>query len=542
MWKKLKKNLPIFTYVIFLFGCAQVVSPTGGIKDIIPPQLIASNPENKATNFKGNTITLTFDEYVILDNIIQKLIITPEIDNPYTPIVKKESVILKFKKQFADSTTYTFNFGDGIKDFAERNPAQNLKLVFSTGSVIDSGRVYGSVLDIRTNKPVFDALVGLYQITDSLTPEKNKPYYFSRTDSSGRFAIENTQIANYALIALNDKNHNLLYNPKEEGIAFLDSIITVNADTSNYTLQMFHSDITPLRVQRTIPKVNDYTIAFNKGIDSIDVVFQDGTELPYIMESPNQLKFFNVPVQEDTVRAQIIAIDSLGYELSLDQKIRFMTQRSRERQTTPLTVKPIIPNDEAVALPLKLTLQFNKPIDHFDPDHLKIKTDSISLTEPHNLEPHWNRYRNKLTLEIQYPAKDSIIVQFNKGAFISVEGDTLAATKIKHPIINPERYGIIRGTINNPNEMPFFIELTDKDFKTIVFKTDKNPFEFKNIKPGDYRLRLIVDINNNGKWDTGNYSRKLQPEPILVFPNLINVKANFEYEDQYFDLSSFSMP
>lgn len=90
--------------------------------------------------------------------------------------------------------------------------------------------------------------------------------------------------------------------------------------------------------------------------------------------------------------------------------------------------------------------------------------------------------------------------------------------------------------------MPFFIELTDKDFKTIVFKTDKNPFEFKNIKPGDYRLRLIVDINNNGKWDTGNYSRKLQPEPILVFPNLINVKANFEYEDQYFDLSSFSMP
>lgn len=542
MWKKLKKHLPIFTYVIFLFGCAQVVSPTGGIKDIIPPQLIASNPENKATNFKGNTITLTFDEYVILDNIIQKLIITPEIDNPYTPIVKKESVILKFKKQFADSTTYTFNFGDGIKDFAERNPAQNLKLVFSTGSVIDSGRVYGSVLDIRTNKPVFDALVGLYQITDSLTPEKNKPYYFSRTDSSGRFAIENTQIANYALIALNDKNHNLLYNPKEEGIAFLDSIITVNADTSNYTLQMFHSDITPLRVQRTIPKVNDYTIAFNKGIDSIDVVFQDGTELPYIMESPNQLKFFNVPVQEDTVRAQIIAIDSLGYELSLDQKIRFMTQRSRERQTTPLTVKPIIPNDEAVALPLKLTLEFNKPIDHFDPDHLKIKTDSISLTETHNLEPHWNRYRNKLTLEIQYPAKDSIIVQFNKGAFISVEGDTLAATKIKHPIINPERYGIIRGTINNPNEMPFFIELTDKDFKTIVFKTDKNPFEFKNIKPGDYRLRLIVDINNNGKWDTGNYSRKLQPEPILVFPNLINVKANFEYEDQYFDLSSFSMP
>ncbi len=177
-----------------------------------------------------------FDEYVIVDNIQQKLIITPETENPYNFKQKGTSIVLTFKKDFADSTTYTFNFGDGIKDFAERNPAQNLKLVFSTGATIDSARVYGTISDLRSNKPIFDALVGLYQVKDTINPEKQKPYYFSRTDSSGRFAIENVQVARYRLIATDDKNRNQLYNTKDERIAFLDSAIRVGADSVAYNL------------------------------------------------------------------------------------------------------------------------------------------------------------------------------------------------------------------------------------------------------------------------------------------------------------------
>ena len=71
-----------------------------------------------------------FDEYVVVDNINQKLIITPEADNPYSYKQNGKSVELNFKKKFEDSTTYTFNFGDAIKDFAEKNPAKNLKAGF----------------------------------------------------------------------------------------------------------------------------------------------------------------------------------------------------------------------------------------------------------------------------------------------------------------------------------------------------------------------------------------------------------------------------
>lgn len=522
---------------LLLYQCAQVVSPTGGKKDEIPPQLLSSIPDNKSVNFKENLISLTFDEYVVIDNLMQKLIITPETDNPYTPQVKNQTVLLKFRKQFNDSTTYTFNFGDGIKDLAERNPAQNLKLVFSTGSTIDSGRVYGTIKDIRTDKPLFDILVGLYQLSDTLNPEKNKPYYFSRTDSSGTFVIENTQIAAYSLIAVADKNKNLLYNPKEESIAFLDSIVKVSSDTSHYHLQMFHSDVTPLRIQRTIPKVNDYTLVFNKGIDSLHVTFEDNQHLHYILESPTQLKFFNVPAQSDTIRATISVTDSLGYPFEAEQKIAFLPQRGKERQPTPFTVKSSIPANEKIEPSFKLELEFNKPVAYSDSTLSTITADSAITVADANKIFLWDSSRIRLNLEATSTAKDSLVIRFKKGAFISIEGDTLPETTYKYPILNPADFGTIRGTISNPSNHPFIVELLDKDYKTVIRRATSSPFVFKNIKPDTYRLRLILDSNRNDRWDTGNYLRKIQPEKIMVYPTELIIKANFEYEDEYFNLS-----
>lgn len=533
----MKKYFWFVPILLIAIGCAQMVSPTGGKKDITPPELVESNPPHKTTNFKGTTISLTFDEYVVIDNLMQKLIITPEADNPYTPTVKNQTVVLKFRKPFKDSTTYTFNFADGIKDQAERNPAQNLKLVFSTGPVIDSGRVYGTVKDIRTDKPVFDALVGLYQLSDSLTPEKNKPYYFSRTDSSGRFAIENTQIASYALIALTDKNNNLIYNPKDESIAFLDSIVNITSDSVTVEMKVFHSDITPPRVQRTIPKVNDYTLVLSKGFETLEVAFQGDKKIPYILESHNQIKFFNVPVQEDTVRASIRMVDSLGIELEWEQKINFLPQRGKERQRTPFTAKNDLPSDQPVTSDYKTKIIFNKPVFYFDSTLVKVTADSLPL--PSDIRYTWNSQRNELDIAFQHKAKDSVVLTAPKGTFISIEEDTLAGIKYKNAILDPEKFGILRGTIHNPNDVPFVVELIDKDFKNLVFRSEKTPFEFRNIKPGAYRLRIFIDYNRNGRWDTGNYTRKLQPEPVIVYPQELLIKANFEYEDQYFDLSTF---
>lgn len=520
-----------------LMRCAQQVAPTGGKKDTLAPKLISSNPLNKTRNFKGKEIELFFDEYVIVDNIQQKLIITPETENPYNFKQKGTSIVLTFKKDFADSTTYTFNFGDGIKDFAERNPAQNLKLVFSTGATIDSARVYGTISDLRSNKPIFDALVGLYQVKDTINPEKQKPYYFSRTDSSGHFAIENVQVARYRLIATDDKNRNQLYNTKDERIAFLDSAIRVGADSVAYDLELYLSDATVPRVQRTSPKVNDYTVVFNKGIDSVNVQFLRDDSLSYLLESPTQLKFFKATSTADTTLAIITAIDSLGQVLEQQQKIAFLTQRGKERQLDPLTARTTPDRGQPLPRDFTYTFTFSKPIATLALQRIQLQNDSLTKQPLADLKWQWNRYHNQLTVAGQASARDTIKWIITPGAIISVEGDSLPAVTYKHPVLKEEDYGILRGTITADTATRFILELINEEYK-VVQAAYASPYTFTRVPPGKYQLRIIVDRNNNRRWDTGSFNKRQQPEPIYYFPDPIQVKSNFEFDDNNFTIPS----
>ncbi len=533
----MKKYSLLFLTIATLTRCAQQVAPTGGEKDTVAPTLLQSSPVNKTRNFKGKEIVLVFDEYVVVDNIQQKLIITPETDNPYTAKPKGNAIILDFKKNFADSTTFTLNFGDGIKDFAERNPAQNLKLVFSTGATIDSGRVYGRVTDLRANKPVFDALVGLYELRDTLNPEKQKPYYFSRTDSSGTFAIENVQIDDYRLIATDDKNRNQLYNTKDERIAFLDSAIRVGADSITYNLNLYLSDITVPRVQRTSPKVNDYTLIFNKGVDSISVRFPNNDSLSYFLESATQLKFFKGNSTADSTLAIVTAIDSVGQEVVQEQKISFLTQRSKERQFDPLTLRTSPSRGQPLSRDFRYTWYFSKPIATLDTALITLQNDSLTRQPLNAFKQQWNRYRTQLSIEGRVVARDTIKWIIGKGAIISIEGDSLPAVTLKYPTLKEEDYGVLRGRITADSGTHFIVELINEEFK-VVRQAFTPRFSFIEVPPGKYQLRVIVDRNNNRRWDPGIYRDGRQPERIFYFPDPVTVKANFEFDDYNFTIPS----
>jgi hypothetical protein len=528
------RTIGIAIICLIIFGrCAQQVAPTGGKKDTLAPNLIESIPLNKTLNFKGNKIELYFDEYVVLNNIMQKLIITPSIENPYTSKQNGTSVSINFKNKFKDSTTYTLNFGDGIIDFAERNPAKNLKLVFSTGSTLDSGRVYGTVKDIQTNKAVADALVGLYEVSDTLDVAKQKPIYFSRTDTSGIFVIENTPIESYKLIAIDDKNRNMLYNTKDERIGFLTPPVNTSSDSSHYQLTMFHSDVTPLKIQRTIPKVNNYTVVLNRAIERVDVDFVSNDSLPYIFENPTQLKFFNIQPHSDTTVVILSLTDSLGTLVKLpDSKITFLAPRGKERQKDPFTVTSDPPSGQPISDNVHYQFTFNKPVKALDESKIKLHSDSTQQDSLTKIPWSWNKTLNILTIDTKFSAKDTVKWDLPKGSVISIEGDTLPHTVIKHKMTNTEDYGILHGNVTGTDSTSsFIVQLIDEQHKIFgsVFTT---PFTFTNIPQGRYSLRLIVDSNRNKKWDSGDIYNGRQPEEIIYVPEKILIKSNFELSDQ----------
>ncbi|MBC7893234.1 MAG: Ig-like domain-containing protein, partial [Sphingobacteriaceae bacterium] len=354
--------------IILALGCAQQSSPTGGPKDVTPPTLIRSVPVNQTTRYEGKRVELEFDEYVSVDNINQQLLITPALDGNYTVKIRPRGASLNLEKPLRPNTTYSFNFRETFKDITERNPARNMKLVFSTGTTIDSLSVRGTVTDVLTSKPLLEVTVGLYLVSDTLQFSKVRPYYFARTDSAGNYALENLKPDTYQLAAFTDGNNNVLYDAAKERIGFEADPFKLTGNLSNRNVQVAFADRTPNRVVTTRPAINYYTVVYAKGVKQVKVRFQTPADsLPYLFLDEKQLRFFNVKNATDTIRASIEATDSLDLVFRHEQKIKFRPKGRREEGTREAFELKTSPADRAeTPNPFVYKLRFNKPILRYD--------------------------------------------------------------------------------------------------------------------------------------------------------------------------------
>ncbi|MBB3841244.1 hypothetical protein FHS57_005266 [Runella defluvii] len=530
-------------FYFLLLGCSQPISPTGGKRDTIPPKLIKSIPENKQTNYKGKTIELEFDEYIVAENLQQKLLVTPD-PGEYEYKAKPTSVRLVFKKSLDSAKTYSFSFGDAIKDFSEKNPAKNLRLVFSTGIGIDSALVRGEVKDMLTNKPMFDVLVGLYPHSDTLNIEKMKPMYFTRSDSSGRFSIENIQSNLYRLVAFDDKNRSFTYNLKTERIAYLRDSLVIKDSTqfSGASLKLFLANTTPAKVKGTIPRTYYYSINYDKGFVDYKVKFDNPNDsIPYLQNGPSELKFFNTKSRKDTLVAKIMIRDSVGIMFEHVQKIKFREARNAGKNSDsnkePFDMKVSHQDNDPIEPRLfTLKLTFNKPLAEARLNQIQLVSDSLKTEQLLPGDYTWENNKTILTLAHQISARKLLKVVLPKSTFFSVENDTIPERIFKLPIMEEEEYGMLEGEIKGAKQ-PFIVELLDEKFE--VVKTSTKPsFQFSYLKPALYNIRVIVDENQNGKWDAGDFKTRKLAEPILFYPDVIKVKKNFVLSGIDIDLST----
>jgi uncharacterized protein (DUF2141 family) len=509
--------------------CAQVAQPPGGKKDTLAPKLVLSYPKMRATNVKPKQVELYFDEYINAEGFQQKTIITPGTGLTFDTRVKPTGIVLLFNEPLKDSTTYTISFTDGIKDATERNPATNLKLVFSTGPQLDSLNISGTVSNIISGTTVEEALVGLYAPRDTLDAQKTKPIYYSKTDTSGIFQIENVKGGEYDVVAFTDRNNNFTFNPDKEEIGFVKERIKLTKSVSGLNIQLFSQNTIQPRISRTESRSDAYTLNLNKGILNYKARFRNPTDsLPSTMPSPTQIKFFRTKQTADTLSVQILVQDSLGIQSTLKHTINFR-QKSKREKPEEFLVRAEPPNNDAVEAAFSWKLTFNKPVKAINKEKIAFSLDSTTNATLASYTSTLGTKDTELTTQIATKAKKFVRVKWQKDAFESILGDTVAITTLTYPILDPEDFGVLRGRVNT-TEPTYFVELLDE--RQTVIRTLHNPvtYEMKNIKPGKYRLRLVIDRNKNGKWDTGRYDQRLEPEPIRYYPSVINVKQNFELE------------
>src|ERR1700743_629725 len=134
-------------------GCANIIPPNGGPKDTIPPRLVSALPVDSVRHFAEKKIILTFNEYIDGKDLRTEVIVSPvpKID----PIIdaKLKVITIRLKDSLQPNTTYSLNFGKGIKDVNEDNVLKNFIYVFTTGDTLDKGEYNGNVLVANTGRP-----------------------------------------------------------------------------------------------------------------------------------------------------------------------------------------------------------------------------------------------------------------------------------------------------------------------------------------------------------------------------------------------------
>jgi len=217
----------LISQILVQTSCANIIPPEGGVRDSIPPLLLKASPPDSSSNFYEKKITLTFDEYIQLQNPIQELIMSPVPKEEPEIESKLRTLVIRLKDSLEANTTYTLNFGNAIRDINEGNIARNFIYIFSTGRTFDSLTLSGKVILAVNGKVDTTLVVMLHKNGDDSAVVNEKPRYLTRLDSSGNFKFRNLPWGTFYIYALQDQGNSHRYQSEKQLFAFADSSVTL---------------------------------------------------------------------------------------------------------------------------------------------------------------------------------------------------------------------------------------------------------------------------------------------------------------------------
>lgn len=561
----MKRSIIIWLIGLVLVGCAnRGVGPQGGPKDSIPPVPVKAEPEIGALNFQGDRIEVTFDEYIQLDNVAKHLIISPPQQNQPEVKARGKKLIVQFKDTLRDNTTYTLDFGSAVCDYREKVPLKGYSFYFSTGDEIDTLETFGRVYDAATLNPMEDVMVGIYSNTADSAFVSEPFLRIAKTDAEGRFRIGNIHPGTYRLYAVDDlsRDYRLTIG---EALAYMDTTIRVQPQVvheedstenhqhaESYDLFLFKEEQQKLYLQRSSrDEQHRITFLFSSSPDS----------LPQIQALQDSLHYFtHYSAKGDTMTVWLtdsmsIARDSLFFELKYRQtdslyNLTWTTDTIRTIWRTPKLSQQAKEALDRKNRNRRLELRSNAKsgFDIFDTLRLvcttpiaSIAADSIHLYERADsvLIPvafailTEDSLPMRLTLSAELEAGKRYELQLDSAALHDIYGVTHVAANYSLQMKTVFEYSTLRVKLT-PFEPKARIQvLNSKDAVLREQAASEEGAFFEYLKPDTYYLRLYIDENEDGKWTTGSWEAKRQPEKVYYFPEKIQTKSNWDFEEEW---------
>ena len=572
-----------------MYSCANIGNPSGGPIDKTPPIFMRSNPTPNAVNVKDRKIEIFFDEIVTLKDPSTKIIVSPaQTEMPRMSALGRK-VTVELVDSLLPSTTYTIDFSNSIQDNNEGNAIDNFAFAFSTGSVIDSMRVSGYVLDSRTLEPMQSVVVGLQSNLADSAFHKEKLQRVALTNDRGQFTIRNVSPGSYHIFALKDLDRDYKFGNPTEDIAFLDSIIVPSigsreaADTvyndlneidtimratrpayfpNDILLSMFNEDrksqylANNLRVDST--RISLTFAAASDTLPSLSIVgrndvpdqwytlerSQTNDTLTYWIRPPHLVSADTLMVATTYLRTDTASNLSWGTDTL---KFTFQRQKAKKKKKNEETdsleqirfmeLHPLANGTQEVYAPL--LLQTGTPIERYSREafHLQRKLQNDTTFYPAEIKSIALRdstlNRRDLMLKVDWEPGAAYTLAVDSLAMTDIYGLQTKPLKVDFNVRKMEEYGNIVFNIPAVRDSAI-VELLDGTEKIVLRAPVKNHrAELLNLLPGKYYARLFIDRNGNGKYDTGNYDMHLQPEETVYYPGAINLKKNWDVEQTW---------
>ena len=572
-----------------MYSCANIGNPSGGPIDKTPPIFMRSNPTPNAVNVKDRKIEIFFDEIVTLKDPSTKIIVSPaQTEMPRMSALGRK-VTVELVDSLLPNTTYTIDFSNSIQDNNEGNAIDNFAFAFSTGSVIDSMRVSGYVLDSRTLEPMQSVVVGLQSNLADSAFHKEKLQRVALTNDRGQFTIRNVSPGSYHIFALKDLDRDYKFGNPTEDIAFLDSIIVPSigsreaADTvyndlneidtimratrpayfpNDILLSMFNEDrksqylANNLRVDST--RISLTFAAASDTLPSLSIVgrndvpdqwytlerSQTNDTLTYWIRPPHLVSADTLMVATTYLRTDTASNLSWGTDTL---KFTFQRQKAKKKKKNEETdsleqirfmeLHPLANGTQEVYAPL--LLQTGTPIERYSREafHLQRKLQNDTTFYPAEIKSIALRdstlNRRDLMLKVDWEPGAAYTLAVDSLAMTDIYGLQTKPLKVDFNVRKMEEYGNIVFNIPAVRDSAI-VELLDGTEKIVLRAPVKSHrAELLNLLPGKYYARLFIDRNGNGKYDTGNYDMHLQPEETVYYPGAINLKKNWDVEQTW---------
>lgn len=559
-------------------SCANQGMPTGGPKDSLPPVLVETSPVMRGVNFKGKEVRLTFNEYVIPDEVSEALVVSPPLSKRPTIRTKSKSLIVGFNEELKSNATYSLDFKDAVADNNERNPYRGLRFLFSTGSVIDTLRVAGVVKNAFDLEVVEKMQVMLHRNLHDSAVYRVKPDYIARSDKRGLFLFDNVAPGTYHLFALNDANSNMLYDEGAEEIAFADTLVVPSAEfvsepdtlvkgvdsllVLGYTrfqpdpfyLRMFTEKVFDQFLDKKLRNARHHLeFVFNEPVaDTFNVRLLNREAKDWYLMEPNpemdSIIFWvtdTLVANLDTLQLELTynRLDSLKQlYLAKDTLHMVFTEKEKTevRRRKKEEEKPEIPQfvfsdnikSTGFDLNLPVLLTVPEPVQSFETEKVKLFLANDLTNTPLKISvlpdtAAWRTYR----IDFKWEPNTEYLFEIDSAACVNIYGISSRKVQKKFTTQREDHYGRITLDFTSV-EGDILVQLlsNSKEEKVIqTLKTDKNgPVTFDYLAPEKYRVKVIYDHNRNGKWDAGSFREKRQPERVAYLPEIVKVRSNWE--------------